>query len=91
MKFTRLKKKRSAKKASRNLVGPAVKELRLAQRPAVSQEDLAGRLAARGVSIDRSAIARIERGDRYVLDYEVLCIAKAFRVPIDRLFPKRKN
>jgi HTH-type transcriptional regulator, cell division transcriptional repressor len=67
-----------------------VRELRLTQRTVVSQQDLAGRLAARGISIERSAIARIESGERYVLDYEALAIAKAFHVPIEQLFSKRK-
>jgi DNA-binding XRE family transcriptional regulator len=52
----------------------------------VSQQDLAGRLAARGIAVDRSAIARIEAGERYVLDYEVAAIAQTFRVPIEQLF-----
>lgn len=54
----------------------------------MTQEDLAGRLAARGVTIDRSAIARIENGERYVLDYEVHAIAQAFKIPVERLFQK---
>lgn len=58
----------------------------MSQRVAVSQQDLAGRLAALGVSLDRTAIARIEKGERYVLDYEAAAIAKAFRVAISRLF-----
>ncbi len=68
------------------MIGKAVKALRMSQSVPVSQQDLAGRLAARGVMIDRSAIARIEKGQRYVLDYEVAAIAKAFRVPITTLF-----
>jgi transcriptional regulator with XRE-family HTH domain len=47
---------------------------------------LSGRLAARGITIDRSAIARIEAGERYVLDYEAAAIAQAFRVPVEQLF-----
>jgi transcriptional regulator with XRE-family HTH domain len=57
----------------------------------VSQQDLAGRLAAQGIVIDRSAVARIERGERYVLDYEAAAIARAFRVPIGDLFPKKRT
>jgi len=68
-----------------------VRELRHSQRTTVSQHDLAGRLSAHGVSVDRTAVARIESGERYVLDYEVLAIAKAFRVPIERLFSKRRS
>ncbi len=52
----------------------------------MSQEDLAGRLAALGISMDRSAIARIEQGQRYVMDYEAVALAKAFRIKIADLF-----
>ena len=73
-------------KPGKNLIGKAIRRLRLSQRVPVSQEDLAGRLAAQGITIDRSAIARIEQERRYVLDYEAVAIAKAFRVPISKLF-----
>lgn len=80
--------KKSAKQ--KNIIGTAVRELRRAQRPKVSQQDLAGRLAARGVVIDRSAIARIESGERFVSDYEALTIAQALKVPVERLFAGRR-
>lgn len=78
--------KKTHSKRPKNIVGKAVKLLRTSQRVPVSQQDLAGRLAALGITIDRTAIARIEKGQRYVLDYEAAAIAKAFRVPILRLF-----
>jgi transcriptional regulator with XRE-family HTH domain len=59
---------------------------RLSQNPPVSLEDLAGRLANRGIQIDRSAIGRIENRNRYVLDYELKALAAALRVPIEELF-----
>ncbi len=68
------------------MIGPAVRKLRLAQRTLVTQQDLAGRLAAKGVQLDRSALARIESGDRLVKDMEALAIAAALRVPIQELF-----
>ncbi|MCC6415999.1 MAG: helix-turn-helix transcriptional regulator [Opitutaceae bacterium] len=46
----------------------------------LSQEDLSGRLAARGVGIDRAGIAKIETGRRYVSDYEVRALARALGV-----------
>lgn len=70
---------------AKNIVGARVKAIRLALRPACSQSDLSGRLAARGVRIDRSAIARLERGQRYVMDYELIALAQALRVPIGKL------
>lgn len=71
---------------SKNMIGPAVRKLRMAQRIPVTQEDLSGRLAARGIQIDRSALARIESGRRLVRDSEVYALAAALRVPIAVLF-----
>jgi len=78
--------KKTRTKTGKNMIGKAVKRLRLSQRVPVSQQDLAGRMAAQGISVDRSAIARIEKERRYVLDYEAAAIAKAFKIPIERLF-----
>lgn len=54
--------------------------------PPVSQDDLAGRLARRGVVMDRSAISRIENRTRYVMDYEAKAIAQALKVSIAWLY-----
>lgn len=52
---------------------------------------MAGRLAVLGVMLDRSAIARIEQGKRYVMDYEAMAFAKVFRVEIGALFVEIKK
>jgi transcriptional regulator with XRE-family HTH domain len=52
----------------------------------VSQEDLAGRVAAKGILIDRSAVSRIENQTRYLMDYEVRAIAGALKVSVAWLF-----
>ena len=57
--------------------------------PSVSQEDLAGRLAARGVTMDHSAISRVESQTRYLMDYEIIAIARSLKVPISSLFPQK--
>lgn len=72
--------------SAKNVVGENVRRLRLSQRPPITQDDLAGRLAAKGITIDRSAIARIEKGERYVLDYEAKAFAQSFRISIEELF-----
>jgi DNA-binding XRE family transcriptional regulator len=41
------------------------------------------------VKLDQSAIARIEQGDRFVLDLEAIAIAKVFKVPVERLFVRK--
>lgn len=82
--FTRLKKTRKAKQ--RNRIGPRVREARLKAKPRISQDDLAGRLAAKGVLLDRSAISRIESQERYVMDYEAAALAECLKVSIAWLF-----
>jgi transcriptional regulator with XRE-family HTH domain len=78
--------KKTAKLKARNLVGNRVRQARLRCTPPVSQEDLAGRLAARGILIDRSAVSRIESKSRYLMDYEISAIAKCLKVPVAWLF-----
>ena len=77
--------KKTIKGKIRNVIGKRVKEARLKCRPAVSQEDLAGRLAAKGILIDRSAVSRIENQTRYVMDYEAQTIARSLKVSVSWL------
>lgn len=78
--------KKTAAIKGRNLIGSRLREIRMSRRPEVTLEDLAGRLASRGVAMDRSAIGRIENLNRYVLDYELKALADALRVPISDFF-----
>lgn len=74
--------KKTANIEARNLIGARLREIRLQQKPEVTLDDLAGRLAARGVTLDRSAIGRIENLKRYVLDYELKALANALRIEV---------
>ena len=49
------------------------------------QDALAGRLANQGIVLDRSAISRIECQERYVMDYDVVVIAKCLKVSVGYL------
>ncbi len=62
-----------------------------AARPKVTQEDLAGRLAALGLVIDRSAVSRIENQERILTDIEVIAIARALRLPVGEFFSEPKT
>ena len=79
----------SSTAGERNLVGGRIKEARLKSKPPVSQEDLAARLAVKGVYFDRSAISRMEAKQRFVRDYEIAAIADALHVKIEWLFGRR--
>ena len=69
-------------KQNNNLVGKRVKRARLAIKPKLSQDALSGRLAGRGVTIDRAGIAKIETGRRYVSDFEVKALAAVLGVSV---------
>ena len=69
----------------RNVTGKRIRKARLAAHPPVSQEDLSGRLAVLGVILDQGAISRVEREERYLMDYELLAIAKALRIKTSSL------
>ena len=79
-----MKKTRQA--PERNLVGKRIRDVRLRCRPPVSQDDLAGRLAARGIAMDQSAVSRMENQSRYLMDYEIIAIAQCLKVPVAALF-----
>jgi transcriptional regulator with XRE-family HTH domain len=78
--------KKTGQLPQRNLIGERVRKARLACHPPVTQEDLAGRLAAREITIDQTAISRIENQTRYLMDYEIVAIAKALKVSVAYLF-----
>ena len=69
-----------SKRQSRNIVGERVKEARKLHSPALTQDQLSGKLAAEGVQLDRVAIAKIETGIRCVFDFEVFGLAAALGV-----------
>jgi transcriptional regulator with XRE-family HTH domain len=78
--------KKTIKATKRNIIGARVREARLKRNPAVSQDDLAGKLAAQGILMDRTAVSRIENQSRYAMDYEAAAIARALKVSVTWLF-----
>ena len=63
---------------SKNICGERVKEAR--RKMKLSQETLAARLQVSGVNIERDSVSRIERGTRFVADYELLALCKILGV-----------
>lgn len=63
-----------------NLIGERIKKRR--KKLKISQKDLAARLQIEEVMINRNAISKIESGDRFVPDYEVLNFAKVLKVDV---------
>lgn len=71
----------------KNLCGDRIHQARTTQR--MSQSDLAARMQVNGVSIEREAISKIETGDRFVTDYELVVFAKVLGVTMDWLIDEQ--
>lgn len=73
-----------------NICGKWIKYVRKGlydkQHPKMTQEELTARLQVLGLRIDRTALSRIESGERILSDIEVACFASALKVPLDFLF-----
>jgi transcriptional regulator with XRE-family HTH domain len=80
-----------AKPRRKNIVGRRVAEARKAFSPALTQDDLSGRVARGGIQLDRSAIAKIENGLRHVLDYELKALAQVLEVEVGWLLGNEKK
>ena len=70
----------------KNVLGPRIREVRLAADPPVSQEELTARLQAAGIDMDQSALSRIENGERQITDVEIIAVCGALGVDVARLF-----
>jgi transcriptional regulator with XRE-family HTH domain len=80
------------KKATfKNIVGRRVAEAREDRKPALTQDALSGKLARKGIQLDRAAIAKIENNHRHVLDYELKAIAEVLGVDVNWLFGDEKK
>jgi hypothetical protein len=65
---------------SRNIIGDRVREARLRFDPPLTQDRLSGKLAARGVQLDRVALSKLEIGLRCAFDFEVKALATVLKV-----------
>lgn len=70
---------------SKNIIGTKVKKTRQSSKPIITQSDLSARLSTLGFNIDRVSISKIETGNRFVADFEVVAIAKALKVSVNWL------
>lgn len=70
----------------KNISRDRIHQSRTTQR--ISQADLAARMQVRGVTIEREAISKIETGDRFVTDYELMIFAEVLGVTMDWLLGK---
>ena len=59
-----------------------MRSARLAFEPPLTQDQLAGKLAVKGIFLDRVAITKIEAGQRCVFDFELPVIAEVLNVDV---------
>ena len=66
-----------------NVAGIKVAELRKGLR--ISQRELADRLAVIGLDVDKNAVQRMESGQRFITDIEMISLAKIFNTTVEEL------
>ncbi len=66
-----------------NIAGLKVAELRKGLR--ISQRELADRLNVIGLNIDKNAVQRMESGQRFITDIEIISLAKIFGITVEEL------
>lgn len=78
-----------AKNGKNNICGEKVAELRKELK--LSQKKLADRLQLAGLDVDKNAIQRIESGQRFITDIELVYIAEVFNISIGSLFENKNK
>ena len=66
-----------------NITGIKMKELLKALK--ISQRELSDRLQVVGLDIDKNAVQRIESGERFVTDIEIIALSKCFNIAFNKL------
>ncbi len=77
--------KNKAPDGKNNICGENIYRLRKMQSPKMSQRMLAERLQLFGIDVDKNAIQKIESGERFVTDIELIELARIFGVSCDEL------
>lgn len=77
--------KNKSSKGKNNLCGEQVYKLRTGYQTKMSQRMLADVMQLNGIDVDKNAIQRLESGQRFVTDIELVCLSKIFKVSCDEL------
>lgn len=77
--------KNKAKNGRNNICGQKIYELRKNSIQKMSQRMLAERLQLEGIDVDKNAVQRIESGQRFVTDIEIIALCKIFDISSDYL------
>ena len=71
------------------LLGQRIKAIRDSCK--MTQEEVAARLQLLGCDITRSALAKIEVGQRHIYPFEIYALKNVLDVKYDELFPEPQN
>lgn len=77
--------KNKAPRGRNNVSGEMICQLRKKHIPKMSQRILAEKMQLMGIDLDKNAIQRIESGQRFVTDIELLAFSKIFGITCDAL------
>lgn len=83
--------KNKAPRGRNNVSGEIIYKLRKKYIPKMSQRLLAEKMQLFGIDLDKNAIQRIESGQRFVTDIELLHFARIFNVSCDELLISYKD
>ena len=67
----------------KNLLGIKMREIRKAR--GISQRQVADDLAELGLVVDKNAVQRMESGQRFITDIELITISKCLDIPVSGL------
>lgn len=68
-----------------NIAGVNIKIIRQSMAKKMSQKQLADQMQLAGIDINKNAIQRIESGERFITDIELLTFSKVLNVSLEQL------
>ncbi|MGN0820115.1 MAG: helix-turn-helix domain-containing protein [Christensenellaceae bacterium] len=78
--------KNKAENGRNNICGKRIATLRKNAQPKMSQRALADNCQLFGIDLDKNAIQRIESGQRFITDIEIICFCHIFKIDANELF-----
>ena len=68
-----------------NIAGTNIMRIRQEMYPGMSQRKLADMMQLAGIDLNKNAIQRIESGERFITDIELLAFSEVLNVPLTKL------
>ncbi len=75
----------------KNKAGYRIRVARVMHRPQLTQDDLVAKLQIYGINISKNILSRIELGERYVTDLELIAFSKVLNVSTAWLLEETDN